>query len=419
MKRNVRFIVLSMLLTVFAVCNAQTPTLKEVVTKYYQKCMTQDCYHRMLAKKLRNYDGTSKYIPQLLDSCTNKAIVASYINDKFVEDFVDEVLPIFEKNITSEELLKVVDNVDSLYCSTDYYRVYVESVVADFNEFSNIVYSLTAAKKPVNLKRIECDVPQSYKDQVEFIVCKLPSVEKLYDKVNAMPMLGTNSKQLYCDYMQANARKFLINKLYEYIPEEFVFKELAYIWENTKTYTKLLNELQKNEKDIFNNMTKKIDAYVTDTVNIAKAVKKAKETNMDSVRFYFNYDVCEKNPEFKGGDPELIKWLQHNLRYPRLAQENGVQSRILVGFVVDKDGSICKTHVISSSVRDSHRNEITLEVTDDPKIVEKIIVEESGRLALEAEATRVVNAMPRWMPGTVNDKPVKVKYTLPVTFRLQ
>ena len=230
MKRNVRFIVLSMLLTVFAVCNAQTPTLKEVVTKYYQKCMTQDCYHGMLAKKLRNYDGTSKYIPQLLDSCTNKAIVASYINDKFVEDFVDEVLPIFEKNITPEELLKVVDNVDSLYCSTDYYRVYVESVVADFNEFSNIVYSLTAAKKPVNLKRIECDVPQSYKDQVEFIVCKLPSVEKLYDKVNAMPMLGTNSKQLYCDYMQANARKFLINKLYEYIPEEFVFKELAYIW---------------------------------------------------------------------------------------------------------------------------------------------------------------------------------------------
>ena len=166
-------------------------------------------------------------------------------------------------------------------------------------------------------------------------------------------------------------------------------------------------------------MTKKIDAYVTDTVNIAKAVKKAKETNMDSVRFYFNYDVCEKNPEFKGGDPELMKWLQHNLRYPRLAQENGVQSRILVGFVVDKDGSICKTHVISSSVRDSHRNEITLEVTDDPKIVEKILVEESGRLALEAEATRVVNAMPRWMPGTVNDKPVKVKYTLPITFRLQ
>ena len=419
MKGNIKLVIFSLLLTVSAVCNAQTNTLREVVTKYYQKCLTQDCFQKMLAKKLRRTDGKNKEITELVDSCTNKVLVASYINDKFVDDFVDEVLPIFEENITAEELQKVVDNVDSIYCATDYYRVYVESVVADFNEFLSVVYSLTAAKKPVNLKRIECNVPQSYKDQVEFIVCKLPSVDKLYDKVNAMPMLGTNSKQLFCDYMQINARKFLTNKLYEYIPDEYVYKELAYIWENTKSYTKLLKELQKKDKSIFDKMVNRLDAYMMDSANIAKAAKEAKETNLDSVRFYFYYDVCEKNPEFEGGETELLKWLQRNLRYPRLAQENNVQSRILVGFVIDKDGSVSKSHVISSSVRKSHHNEITLEVTDDPKIVEKILIDEAGRAALDSEALRVVNAMPKWKPGTLNEKPVKVKYTLPITFRLQ
>ena len=75
--------------------------------------------------------------------------------------------------------------------------------------------------------------------------------------------------------------------------------------------------------------------------------------------------------------------------------------------------------MVSSSIRKTHRNEITLEVTDDPKIVERILVEESGRNALDAEAMRVVNAMPKWTPGTINGEPVKVKYNLPITFRLQ
>ena len=401
-----------------AVCNAQTSTLKEVVAQYYQKCMKQDCFNKMVAKKLRNSDG-GKFIPELLDSCTNQVIVASYMNNKFVDDIMDEVLPVFEENITAEELQKVVDNVDSLYCSTDYYREYVESVVPDFNEFLSVVYSLTSAKKPVVLKRIECDVPDSYKEQVEFIICKLPSVDKLYDKVNTMPMLGTNSKQLFYDYMTVNAKKFLTNKLYKYIPDEYVYKDLAYIWENTKSYTKLLKELQKKENSIFNKVANKVDAYLTDSVNIANAVKEAKNINKDSVKYYFYYGTCEKNPQFQGGDPGLIKWLQHNLRYPRLAQENGIQSRILVGFVIEEDGSISKTHVVSSSIRKTHRNEITLEVTDDPKIVERILVEESGCNALDAEAMRVVNAMPKWTPGTINGEPVKVKYNLPITFRLQ
>lgn len=100
--------------------------------------------------------------------------------------------------------------------------------------------------------------------------------------------------------------------------------------------------------------------------------------------------VVEKMPEFPGGMGELMKWLGKNIKYPAIAQENGVQGRVVVQFVVNKDGSIVDPQVIKSV---------------DPY--------------LDKEALRVVKAMPKWSPGEQRGKPVRVKYTLPVMFRLQ
>lgn len=100
--------------------------------------------------------------------------------------------------------------------------------------------------------------------------------------------------------------------------------------------------------------------------------------------------VVEKMPEFPGGMGELMKWLSKNIKYPAIAQENGVQGRVVVQFVVNKDGSIVDPQVIKSV---------------DPY--------------LDKEALRVVKAMPKWSPGEQRGKPVRVKYTLPVMFRLQ
>lgn len=102
------------------------------------------------------------------------------------------------------------------------------------------------------------------------------------------------------------------------------------------------------------------------------------------------FEVVEQMPAFPGGDAALMKYLQENTHYPTIAAENGVQGRVVIGFVVEKDGSITDVTVIKSQ---------------DP--------------SLDREATRVVKSMPRWIPGKQNGSAVRVKYQVPVTFRLQ
>lgn len=102
------------------------------------------------------------------------------------------------------------------------------------------------------------------------------------------------------------------------------------------------------------------------------------------------FEVVEQNPAFPGGDKALMQYLTKNLKYPASAQENGIQGRVLVQFVVNKDGSIV-----------------------DPKVLRSVDP------ALDKEAMRVVSAMPKWQPGKQRGKTVRVKFTLPVTFRLQ
>ena len=102
------------------------------------------------------------------------------------------------------------------------------------------------------------------------------------------------------------------------------------------------------------------------------------------------YDMVEQAPQFPGGPQALMKWLGENLRYPVAAQEAGVQGRVICQFVIQADGTIGET-----------------------KIMRGVSPE------LDAEAIRVVKAMPAWTPGMQDGQAVNVRYTLPVTFRLQ
>ena len=102
------------------------------------------------------------------------------------------------------------------------------------------------------------------------------------------------------------------------------------------------------------------------------------------------FDVVEQMPSFPGGPSALMEWLSNNVKYPVVAQENGVQGRVVVSFVVERDGSITDVKVVRCV---------------DP--------------SLDREASRVVRAMPRWIPGKQNGSAVRVKYNVPVAFRLQ
>ena len=102
------------------------------------------------------------------------------------------------------------------------------------------------------------------------------------------------------------------------------------------------------------------------------------------------FDVVEEMPSFPGGQGALMSYLASNIKYPVVAQENGVQGRVIVSFVVERDGSISDVRVARSV---------------DP--------------SLDRETQRVVKSMPRWKPGKQNGSAVRVKYTVPVVFRLQ
>ena len=102
------------------------------------------------------------------------------------------------------------------------------------------------------------------------------------------------------------------------------------------------------------------------------------------------FDVVEQMPSFPGGQAALMNYLNNNIKYPVIAEENGIQGRVVVQFVVGKDGHISDVRVAKSV---------------DP--------------SLDKEAVRVVKAMPKWIPGKQNGQAVTVRYTLPVTFRLQ
>ena len=100
------------------------------------------------------------------------------------------------------------------------------------------------------------------------------------------------------------------------------------------------------------------------------------------------FDVVEQQPTFKEGD--VRAWLARNMQYPPVAAENGIQGRVVVGFVVERDGSISHVQILRGV---------------DP--------------SLDKEAMRVVKSMPKWNPGMQNGSPVRVKYNVPVQFKLQ
>ena len=99
--------------------------------------------------------------------------------------------------------------------------------------------------------------------------------------------------------------------------------------------------------------------------------------------------VVEDQPEFPGGTAALLEYLRKNIKYPAICRENNIQGRVLVTFIVNKDGAIVEPEVVKSV---------------NP--------------SLDKEALRVISTMPNWKPGSQRGKPVRVKYTVPVNFRL-
>lgn len=151
----------------------------------------------------------------------------------------------------------------------------------------------------------------------------------------------------------------------------------------------VLNVVEDNidldQQDILSSEDSQRDAQLQTYVAPVAAVVEDEEESAQQI-----FTVVEEMPKFPGGDAELLLFLAKGIKYPVIAQENGIQGRVTVSFVINRDGSVVDAEVVRGV---------------DP--------------SLDKEALRVVNAMPKWAPGKQRGKPVRVKYTVPVTFRLQ
>ena len=101
------------------------------------------------------------------------------------------------------------------------------------------------------------------------------------------------------------------------------------------------------------------------------------------------FDVVEVMPQFPGGQIAMLKYIMENIKYPEQAMKEGIQGRVAVSFIVEKDGSISDVKPILSV-----------------------------HPLLNKEAVRVVESMPKWSPGKQNGKPVRVRFNVPVMFKL-
>ena len=151
--------------------------------------------------------------------------------------------------------------------------------------------------------------------------------------------------------------------------------------------TEVLNvvedDVELEQQDIVTSEDNQKEAQVQ--TYVAPAVVEEEEESAQQI-----FTVVEEMPKFPGGDSELLKFIAKSIKDPVIAQENGIQGRVICSFVVNRDGSVVDAEVLRGV---------------DP--------------SLDKEALRVIATMPKWTPGKQRGKPVRVKYTVPITFRLQ
>lgn len=137
--------------------------------------------------------------------------------------------------------------------------------------------------------------------------------------------------------------------------------------------------------------TETIEINTEDQKDVEVVIQAPVEAPVEEEEEEVIFVVVESMPEFPGGTQAMFKYISDNVKYPVIAQENGIQGRAICQFVVNKDGSI----------------------------VDVAVVRTSGDASLDKEAVRVIKSMPKWTPGKQRGKPVRVKYTVPINFRLR
>ena len=183
---------------------------------------------------------------------------------------------------------------------------------------------------------------------------------------------------------------------YEVADTEFLFEDEIDIQQTTQETPPPPPPPAVQEVEVLNVVeddveTETIEISTEDDKDVEVVIAPPVEAPVEEEEEEVIFVVVESMPEFPGGAQAMMRYIAENIKYPVIAQENGIQGRVICQFVVEKDGKVSDIQVVRSS----------------------------GEASLDKEAQRVISSMPKWKPGKQRGKPVRVKYTLPVNFRLQ
>ena len=218
-----------------------------------------------------------------------------------------------------------------------------------------------------------------------FIVDQTPYLEMAFPKRNDIPKDGKVFYALSYDRLSGSA--FIYNEYvcgYYDVP---IFMRTGFEAGANNLQGKNPNEYNKRVEEIMNSIS--VYWQRKDSLKTVKPKKSSVQARLAEGELDV-YDVVEEMPSFPGGIVPLMKYLQKSISYPPEAEEKGIQGRVVCSFIVECDGSITDIRVTKFT---------------DP--------------LLDKEAVRVIGALPKWNPGKHKGNAVRVRYTLPVTFRLQ
>lgn len=180
--------------------------------------------------------------------------------------------------------------------------------------------------------------------------------------------------------------------------------------------------IQKNEDGTYSINGRKVQKILVNGKEFFKALSDDQEipTIQNAIHDDPIFEVVEEPAQYPGGQAALMQYLAQNIRYPKISAENGVQGRVIVQFVVEKDGSLSNFAVVKKSgdtITKNAQSGITVKALGSA--TEESKVPQEAFDALNAEAVRVLREMPKWTPAKQRGQEVRMRYTLPITFRLQ
>ena len=308
-------------------------------------------------------------------------------------------------------------------------------------EKSAILQALEEEKEQIKIEEISGEAAASVDEAVEKALGEAQPLIVLNGKIFEIPK---DAKDINLKRMHEEQLTKLLNINVEDIESIAVLKkdEATKIWGDKGANGAIVIATKKETKEperqnvVYNKETGTNDLVLKDLVkklpgaemdgdgNITVGGKSVSKIMLDD-KSIFNkndtiYNVPAVRAQYPGGDLEIFKFLSENIRYPKLCHEFGVQGRVIVNFVIEKDGSITHIEKVRGAERTLSEVEVTSYKQDHPDSPEQLEAgQDLGDLLFE-EAKRVLELMPKWEPAKDEDgNPVRSIFNLPVMFRLQ